>query len=233
LFLDAHARILFALSLVSTGGDILGWVERGQADGLADYLDSRKFRYQVSVEVADDLQVSWCGSGLEPYPKRQGSLNTLGGMEVFHRRGEDIAGNKASGWAYAARRIAHGIPRYGMDTDELTTPWEVPASESIALNKTCYPGHEEMARNRSSSDLRRLVRLHLDGGEERFVLGSQTPTPRVVVSASDPSTTLGFMGSYAYHYVLGPIGLALVSAHVSDDTDLLVDGVPARLEPLT
>jgi hypothetical protein len=40
------------------------------------------------------------------------------------------------------------------------------------------------------------------------------------------------MGTVAYHHLLGPIGLGLVDSSLDAQTELLIDGVPARIELL-
>jgi len=66
------------------------------------------------------------------------------------------------------------------------------------------------------------VFLHLDGSEDRLP------------SRGDPVTLdtadVGFLGSAARHYELGPIALALVKRTVPVDAPLLVAGIAAAQE---
>jgi tRNA-modifying protein YgfZ len=73
---------------------------------------------------------------------------------------------------------------------------------------------------------RRLVLLHLDGSAERL------PAHGDPVEAGGPGegTVVGFAGSAARHYELGPIGLALVKRTVPVDATLLAAGVAAAQE---
>jgi folate-binding Fe-S cluster repair protein YgfZ len=69
---------------------------------------------------------------------------------------------------------------------------------------------------------RRLVLLHLDGSEDRLP-GHGDP---VRLDGAD----IGFVGSAARHYELGPIALALVKRTAPVDATLLADGIPAAQE---
>ena len=127
-------------------------------------------------------------------------------------------------WAFEALRIAAHVPRLGLDTDHRTIPHEVGWIEAaVHLNKGCYRGQETVARvHNLGHPPRRLVFLNLDGSEDRLP------------AHGDPveldGTTVGFTGSAARHYELGPIGLALVKRTVPVDATLLAGGVPAAQE---
>jgi folate-binding Fe-S cluster repair protein YgfZ len=69
---------------------------------------------------------------------------------------------------------------------------------------------------------RRLVRLLLDGSEDRLP-GHGDP---VTLDGAD----VGFTGSAARHYELGPVALALVKRTVPVDATLLAAGLPAAQE---
>ena len=136
------------------------------------------------------------------------------------RRGAAAAGM----WAFEALRIAAHVPRFGLDTDHRTIPHEVGWIETaVNLNKGCYRGQETVARvHNLGHPPRRLVFLNLDGSEDRLP-GHGDPVEL-------DGTTVGFTGSAARHYELGPIGLALVKRTVPVDATLLAGGVPAAQE---
>jgi folate-binding Fe-S cluster repair protein YgfZ len=69
---------------------------------------------------------------------------------------------------------------------------------------------------------RRLVRLLLDGSVDHL------PGHGSAVMLDDRQ--VGFVGSTARHYELGPIGLALVKRTVPVEATLLAGGVPAAQE---
>jgi hypothetical protein len=129
-------------------------------------------------------------------------------------------------WAYEALRIAAGRPRLGLDTDHRTLPHEVGWIETaVHLNKGCYRGQETVARvHNLGHPPRRMVLLHLDGSEDKLP------------SHGDPvllgATAVGFTGSAARHYELGPIALALVKRTTPVDATFQVDGIAAAQEVL-
>ena len=137
------------------------------------------------------------------------------------RRGAAAAGM----WAFEALRIAAHVPRFGLDTDHRTIPHEVGWIETaVHLNKGCYRGQETVARvHNLGHPPRRLVFLNLDGSEDRL------PAHGDPVEL-DGGPQVGFTGSAARHYELGPIGLALVKRTVPVDATLLAGGVPAAQE---
>jgi folate-binding protein YgfZ len=140
------------------------------------------------------------------------------------RRGAAAAGM----WAFEALRIAARVPRFGLDTDHRTIPHEVGwIDAAVRLDKGCYRGQETVARvHNLGHPPRRLVFLNLDGSEDRLP-GHGDP---VELAGDDQGATIGFTGSAARHYELGPIGLALVKRTVPVDATLLAGGVPAAQE---
>jgi folate-binding protein YgfZ len=126
--------------------------------------------------------------------------------------------------AYEALRIAARRPRLGLDTDHRTLPHEVGWIETaVHLSKGCYRGQETVARvHNLGHPPRRLVFLHLDGSEDRLP-GHGDP-----VQLED--AVVGFVGSAARHYELGPIGLALIKRTTPVDATLQAGGLPAAQE---
>jgi folate-binding protein YgfZ len=127
-------------------------------------------------------------------------------------------------WAYEALRIAAHQPRLGLDTDHRTIPHEVGWIESaVHLDKGCYRGQETVARvHNLGHPPRRLVLLHLDGSADRLP-GHGDPV-------ENDGAQVGFVGSAARHYDLGPIALALVKRTVPTEAALLAGGVDAAQE---
>jgi folate-binding protein YgfZ len=126
--------------------------------------------------------------------------------------------------AYEALRIAAHRPRFGLDTDHKTLPHEVGWIETaVHLNKGCYRGQETVARvHNLGHPPRRLILLHLDGSEDRL------PVHGDPVTRDD--TVVGFVGSAARHFELGPVGLGLIKRMVPVDAALRAGGVPAAQE---
>jgi folate-binding protein YgfZ len=121
-------------------------------------------------------------------------------------------------WAYEAVRVAHGRPRFGLDTDHRTLPAEIGwLSDAVHLDKGCYRGQETVARvHHLGRPPRRLVLLHLDG-----VTTDHPPAPGTPVITVD-GRTVGVCGTAVRHYELGMVALALVKSNVPADARLMV-----------
>jgi len=230
--LDAHGRLAHRLALVRADQTtILGWTEPGQAQRLVDHLNRVRFRLDVTAESLPDLAVVWQGAApADATVHRTGRADCLGGYELFVPRaslpGVLAAGRPAGFWAYSARRIAAGSPRFGVDTDDWTIPNELGVpSDDVAVDKGCYPGQETVAKVYNlGRPPRRLVRLLLDGSEERSV------NPGAAIELGDQA--IGRIGSMAYHYELGPIALGLIDQDIADDATVGVDGLAATIDPV-
>jgi len=203
---------------VDDGTAFTAWTEPGYGEPLVAFLEKMKFWSNVTVSLDPDLAVVWRPSGYLTVPRER--LTTSAGA----------AGPAAGLWAFDALRIARGEPRFGVDTDHRTIPNEVgwlPGDQgflpAVHLDKGCYRGQETVARvHTRGRPPRRLTLLHLDGSENRL------PTPGSPVLSGDRE--IGFVGSSARHFELGPIGLALLKRNVPVDAALTVDGMPAAQE---
>jgi tRNA-modifying protein YgfZ len=140
-------------------------------------------------------------------------------------RGVRLAGT----WAHEALRIAARRPRFGLDTDHRTIPHEVGwIGTAVQLDKGCYRGQETVARvHNLGHPPRRLVLLHLDGSEDRLPVHGD---PVTVAGENPDGAEVGFVGSAARHYELGPVALALVRRTVPVQATLAAAGVPAAQE---
>jgi hypothetical protein len=93
------------------------------------------------------------------------------------------------------------------------------------MDKGCYRGQETVARVHTlGRPPRRLVMLHLDGSVDRL--------PGHCDDVVHDGRTVGFVGSAARHFELGPIALALIKRNVPVDAELLAGGVAAAQEPI-
>jgi folate-binding protein YgfZ len=237
LILSPNGHIEHHLTLTDDGTSVWVHVEPGTAPALVEFLESMRFMLRVeTADVTSEYAVITLMS-----PAADGDLpgavavaaNEPLGLDVFIRRDrlEAAAGRLrergvvlAGLQAYEALRIAALRPRFGLDTDHRTIPHEVGWIESaVHLNKGCYRGQETVARvHNLGHPPRRLVFLHLDGSEDRLP-GHGDPVEL-------DGATVGFVGSAARHYELGPIGLALVKRTTPVDATLLAGGVPAAQE---
>jgi tRNA-modifying protein YgfZ len=237
LILSPNGHIEHHLTLTDDGTSVWVHVEPGTAPALVEFLES--MRFMLRVETADVTSeyavITLMGPAVDgdlPGAVAVAANEPLG-LDVFVRRdrleaaadslrerGVALAGLQA----YEALRIAAHRPRFGLDTDHRTIPHEVGWVESaVHLNKGCYRGQETVARvHNLGHPPRRLVFLHLDGSEDRLP-GHGDPVEL-------DRATVGFVGSAARHYELGPIGLALVKRTTPVDATLLAGGVPAAQE---
>jgi folate-binding protein YgfZ len=130
-------------------------------------------------------------------------------------------------WAFEALRVAARRPRLGRDTDHRTLPAEVGLlGPAVHLDKGCYRGQETVARvHNLGRPPRRLVLLHLDG-----ITTDELPAPGTPVTTAD-GRQVGFVGTAARHYELGPVALAVVKRSLADDTVLQVGPSAAAIDP--
>ena len=136
----------------------------------------------------------------------------------------DELGAPLGTWAWEALRIAAGICRVGVDTDDRTIPNEAGLlGRAVHLEKGCYRGQETVARVHTlGRPPRRLVLLHLDGSVDHL--------PAHGADVTLDGTRVGVVGSSARHHELGPIALALVKRGTDPSASLLADGVAAAQE---
>ena len=241
LILSPTGHVEHHLTLTDDGTSVWLHVEPGTAGDLARFLESMRFMLRVEVtDVSREYAVltvagaagADLAAGLEPVTARVnpgsfGTIDLIVARDLLPDAAGDLVrrGGQAAGmWAFEALRIAARVPRLGLDTDHRTIPHEVGWIETaVHLNKGCYRGQETVARvHNLGHPPRRLVFLHLDGSADRLP------------AHGDPveldGTAVGFVGSAARHYELGPIGLAVVKRTVPVDATLLAGGVPAAQE---
>jgi len=237
LVLSPNGHIEHHLILTDDGTQLWAHVEPGTAGPLLEFLESMRFMLRVEpADVSASCAVlTLMGPAAAPGRADEAAVATTHtfGMDLIvprERLAEVAARLQAGGavlagtWAYEALRIAARRPRFGLDTDHRTIPHEVGWIETaVHLSKGCYRGQETVARvHNLGHPPRRLVFLHLDGSEDRLP-GHGNP-----ILLGD--TEVGFVGSAARHYELGPIALALVKRTVPVDATLLAAGVPAAQE---
>ena len=253
LILSPQGHLEHYLTLTDDGTATWVHVEPGTAEALVGYLNSMRFMMRVEVEdLSGELVVQTLAG---PVPAEGGfasrtdpadspaaplladgvaaavmtgpfGIDVLVKPEAAGKLGTGVAGIEVAGmWAFEAARIAGRVPRPGLDTDHKTLPHEVGLIETaVHLNKGCYRGQETVARiHNLGHPPRRLVFLHLDGSVDRL------PAHGSPVTLAD-GTQVGFVGSAARHFELGPIGLGLIKRSVPVDAPLLADGIAAAQE---
>jgi len=238
LILSPQGHLEHHLTLTDDGTRVWIHVEPGTAPALVAYLNSMRFMLRVEVEdvTSGYAVVSVAGEGAAGFAdvlRGSGGVAMMAesfGVDALIDRGQlpDVPGRLgtpvAGMWAFEAARIAAHVPRPGVDSDHRTLPHELGLIEpAVHLNKGCYRGQETVARvHNLGHPPRRLVMLHLDGSVDRLP-GHGSP---VTLDGAE----VGFTGSAALHYQLGPIGLGLIKRTVPVEATLLADGVAAAQE---
>ena len=218
--LNAQGHLTHVLGGVDDGETFWGHSEPGHLDALLAWL--RRMIFAARVEVADHRD-----DKALVLPAGASGPIVVDRDEVDQALGERRAGT----WAMEALRIASGVPRIFLDTDDKTIPNELANPDgtrlgpAVHLAKGCYPGQETVARVYNlGRPPRRLTLLHLDGSAERL--------PAVGADLLAEGRVVGRMGTSERHYELGPIGLALVKRTVAVQQPLVVDGIAAAQEVL-
>lgn len=239
LILSPHGHVEHHLSLVDDGTSTWIHVEPGEAGALLAFLKSMRFMLRVTpADVSGDFAVltvvgpaahaDFAGDAAATMAFSFGTdlvierARLAAKVAALRLRGFGMAGM----WAHEALRIAGHRPRFGTDTDHRTIPHEVGwIGTAVHLDKGCYRGQETVARvHNLGHPPRRLVLLHLDGSEDRL------PAHGEQVRPAEGDAVVGFVGSSARHYELGPIALALVKRTVPVTATLIVAGISAAQE---
>jgi len=249
LILSPTGHVEHHLTLTDDGAAAWVHVEPGTAGALAEFLESMRFMLRVEVaDVSGDYAVltvlgpagDGLAAGLDAVAARviPGSFGVIDLIVARDRLAETAGdlvrrGAAAAGmWAFEALRIAARVPRLGLDTDHRTIPHEAGWIETaVHLNKGCYRGQETVARvHNLGHPPRRLVFLDLDGSADRLPAHGDP----IELAGDGPGdgqrAVVGFTGSAARHYELGPIGLGLVKRTVPADATLLAGGIAAAQE---
>lgn len=261
LILDHNGRVEHELHLVDDGETTWLIVEPGASQAVVAYLRSMQFMLRVEVmDVDDDYAVvgslgpavlpgevvAWhapaefAGTGVTPsgadrgggadkyVPKRPGVFPAVEHVVARPELAAALASapHLAGTWAWEALRVAAGVPRLGSDTDSRSLPHELGwIGPAVHLAKGCYRGQETVARTHNMGrPPRRLVLLHLDG------MAGDLPPHGAVITAGD--RTVGWVGTAAMHYELGPIALAVVKNRTDPTASLQVGAVAAAQEPI-
>ena len=225
LILDPQGHVEQQLFLVDDGTTTFIHLDHEKVPSLLDYLQKMKFMLRVDVrDVSNEYAIL----------KAPGKTDVIGGPFALVPRAELAATLEAFNsanlqigmWAIEAERIAQGRARIGVDSDYKSIPNELGLlNKAVHMNKGCYRGQETVAKVFNlGHPPRRLVLLHLDG--------SAVDIP----SQGDPvvynGKEIGFVGSVARHYELGPIALAVIKRMTPADAVLEVKGIAASQEIL-
>ena len=248
LILSPQGHLEHHLTLTDDGTATWIHVEPHTAPALVDYLNSMRFMLRVEVEDLTGVLVVQTLALADEEKSSDGTVpafalpapleQDIGPAAVLHGSftidlivepgvtGKLAAAYPVAGlWAFEAARIAARIPRPGLDSDHKTLPHEIGLIEdAVHLSKGCYRGQETVARiHNVGHPPRRLVFLHLDGSVDRL------PAHGAPITTQD-GAQVGFVGSAARHFELGPIGLALIRRTAPVTGPLLAGGVAAAQE---
>jgi folate-binding protein YgfZ len=238
LILSPQGHIEHAFGGWDDGSEFLAHTEPGRGAALIELIESTRFMMRIEATSATEEFALVDDGALGPRLVERRLLGSLGddagapaaggaAVDDGDAGGAVVGRGAPSGvWAHEALRIAAGRPRLGLDTDHRTIPNELGLIGTVAhVDKGCYRGQETVARvHNLGRPPRRLTRLHLDGSVNRL--------PARGAEVSVDGVAIGFVGSAARHYELGPIALALVKRSTSVDAELLADGIAASQEVL-
>ncbi len=228
LILSPNGHVEHELHIVDDGTITWLIVEPGTQAELVDYLRRMQFMLRVEVaDVTDAYAVVW-----EPIPAVDPGYPTyvipealaargFSGREVIIPRAElaarlESAEIVAGTWALEALRAAAGVPRLRFETDHRTIPHEVGwIGPAVHLQKGCYRGQETVARVQNlGKPPRRLAILHVDGSAEIV--------PRHCDRVFYQDKEIGWIGTGARHYELGPVATAILKRNVPVDAELII-----------
>jgi len=225
LILDVQGHVIDQLFLVDDGQNTWIHLEKERLTPVIDYLN--KMIFMLAVEVKDE-------SDNYAVLRAPGIADAIGGPYALVPRNElketTDAFNKSHTqvgiWALEAERVAAGRARLLFEVDHKSIPNELGfLNKSVHMNKGCYRGQETVAKVFNlGQPPRRLVLLHLDG--------SMVAMPENGAKVFLDNKEVGFIGSLARHYELGPIALAVVKRNVALDATLICEGVTATQEEL-
>jgi folate-binding protein YgfZ len=222
LILDAQGHIVEQLFLVDDGQITWFHTESQRVAPLIEYLEKMKF--MLEVEVKDQ-------SNKYAVLRAAGVADKIGGPYALVPRSEleetKAAFNKSHTqvgiWALEALRVSQGRARLLFEVDHKSIPNELGfINNAVHMQKGCYRGQETVAKVFNlGQPPRMLVLLHLDG--------SMVAMPENGAKLFHNEKEVGYIGTVARHYELGPIALAVIKRNTPSDAVLIADGVAANI----
>ena len=222
LILDTQGHIVEQLFLVDDGTTTWIHTEAQRVEPLIEYLEKMKF--MLDVEVIDQ-------SNNYAVLRAAGAADNIGGPYALVPRSELVdtvsAFNKAHTqvgiWALEALRVAQGRARFLFEVDHKSIPNELGfLNKAVHMQKGCYRGQETVAKVFNlGQPPRKLVLLHLDG--------SMVELPEHGAKITLDHKEIGYIGTVARHFELGPIALGVVRRNTQQEAQLLAGNVPARI----
>jgi folate-binding protein YgfZ len=225
LILDVQGHVIEQLFLVDDGSTAWLHTENSRTIEILDYLNKMKFMLEVDVkDQSNDYTVL----------RAPGKSDLLGGPYALVPRGEfkdttdafSKAHTQVGMWALEAERVSQGRARLLFEVDHKSIPNELGfINKAVHMNKGCYRGQETVAKVFNlGQPPRKLVRLLLDGS----IVAMPEHGAKVFLEDKE----VGFIGTLARHYELGPIALAVIKRNVPVESTLICEGVSASQEEL-
>ncbi len=222
LILDTQGHIVEQLFLVDDGSTTWIHTEAQRCAPLIEYLEKMKF--MLDVQVKDQ-------SNNYAVLRAAGAADNLGGPYALVPRGElgdtVFAFNKTHTqvgiWALEALRVARGRARLLFEVDHKSIPNELGfLNKAVHMQKGCYRGQETVAKVFNlGKPPRKLVLLHLDG--------SMVELPEHGAKITLDGKEIGYIGTVARHYELGPIALGVIKRNTPQQAQLFAGNVPASI----
>ena len=222
LILDTQGHIVEQLFLVDDGTTTWIHTEAQRCAPLIEYLEKMKF--MLDVQVKDQ-------SNNYAVLRAAGTADDIGGPYALVPRAElaDTVGafNKAHTqvgiWALEALRVAQGRARLLFEVDHKSIPNELGfLNKAVHMQKGCYRGQETVAKVFNlGQPPRKLVLLHLDG--------SMVELPEHGTKITLDNKEIGYIGTVARHFELGPIALGVIKRNTPQQAQLLAGNVPASI----
>jgi folate-binding protein YgfZ len=222
LILDAQGHIVEQLFLVDDGSTTWIHTEAQRVVPLIEYLEKMKFMLDVDVKDHSNNYAVLRAAGL---------ADDIGGPYALVPRGElsdtVSAFNKANTqvgiWALEALRVAQGRARLLFEIDHKSIPNELGfLNKAVHMQKGCYRGQETVAKVFNlGQPPRKLVLLHLDG--------SMVELPEHGAKITLDDKEIGYIGTVARHFELGPIALGVIKRNTPQQAQLLAGNVPASI----
>ena len=222
LILDVQGHVIDQLFLVDDGNTTWLHTENSRTQEILDYLNKMKF--MLEVEVKDQ-------SNEYTVLRAPGKSDLLGGPYALVPRVELKVSTEAFSkshiqvgmWALEAERVVQGRARLLYETDHKSIPNELGfINKAVHMNKGCYRGQETVAKVFNlGQPPRKLVTLHLDGSMVAM------PDHGSKIFLADKE--VGFIGTVARHYELGPVALAVVKRLVPSNSHLHIGEVNALI----
>lgn len=230
LELDGNGRIVRVLHILERDEDTLLIVPGATGSDVAEWLDSRVFMEDVSVDDLTDSVTVYGGTvslsstaWTDPWPDVQPGGVTYGDgdapawtwVESVVPAGITPSVRVVPASTADALRVRAGRPGIS-EIDDRSLPHELDwLRTAVHLSKGCYTGQETVAKiHNVGHPPRRLVRLDLDGSDSVYAEAGD----EVIVDGE----RVGVVTSAGVHWEDGPLALALVKRTVPVDAPVTV-----------